>query len=163
MNTKDKGFHTQLVHAGAAKDPSGSVVTPIYQTSTFAFENTQVGADRFAGKADGFIYTRIGNPTIRALEECVAELEEGVGGVATSSGMGAVTTACLALLARDEHVISTASVYGPSRTLMVLRRHIGPRGGAGGLSGEHASRLHRDAVESDDADHGYRRRGPDGA
>lgn len=126
MNTKDKGFHTQLVHAGAAKDPSGSVVTPIYQTSTFAFENTQVGADRFAGKADGFIYTRIGNPTIRALEECVAELEEGVGGVATSSGMGAVTTACLALLARDEHVISTASVYGPSRTLM--EKHLGKFG-----------------------------------
>jgi methionine-gamma-lyase len=126
MNTKDKGFHTKLVHAGAPKDPSGSVVTPIYQTSTFAFENTQVGADRFAGKADGFIYTRIGNPTIRALEDCVAELEEGVGGVATSSGMGAVTTVCLTLLARDEHVISTASVYGPSRTLM--EKHLGKFG-----------------------------------
>jgi methionine-gamma-lyase len=123
VNTKDKGFHTKLVHAGVPKDPSGSVVTPIYQTSTFAFENTQVGADRFAGKAEGFIYTRIGNPTIRTLEDCVAELEEGVGGVATSSGMGAVTTVCLALLARDEHVISTASVYGPSRTLM--EKHLG--------------------------------------
>jgi methionine-gamma-lyase len=126
MNTKDKGFHTKLVHAGARKDPSGSVVTPIYQTSTFAFDNTQVGADRFAGKADGFIYTRIGNPTIRALEDCVAELEDGVGGVATSSGMGAVTTVCLALLARDEHVLSTASVYGPSRTLM--EKHLGKFG-----------------------------------
>jgi methionine-gamma-lyase len=93
-------------------------VTPIYQTSTFAFENTQVGADRFAGKADGYIYTRIGNPTIRALEDCVTALEEGVGGIATSSGMGAVSTVCLALLHRDQHVVSTASVYGPSRTLM---------------------------------------------
>jgi methionine-gamma-lyase len=123
MNTNGKGFQTKLVHAGASQDPHGSVVTPIYQTSTFAFANTQVGADRFAGKADGYIYTRIGNPTIRALEDCVAELEEGVGGVATSSGMGAVSTACLALLDRDTHVVSTASVYGPSRTLM--EKHLG--------------------------------------
>jgi methionine-gamma-lyase len=123
MKTENTGFHTKLVHAGTPKDPCGSVVTPIYQTSTFAFENTQVGADRFAGKADGYIYTRIGNPTIRALEDCVAELEGGVGGVATSSGMGAVSTVCLALLDRDTHVVSTASVYGPSRTLM--EKHLG--------------------------------------
>jgi methionine-gamma-lyase len=123
MKTKDRAFQTKLVHAGAPKDPCGSVVTPIYQTSTFAFENTQIGADRFAGRADGYIYTRIGNPTIRALEDCVAELEEGIGGVATSSGMGAVSTVCLALLDRDTHVVSTASVYGPSRTLM--EKHLG--------------------------------------
>jgi methionine-gamma-lyase len=123
MHTNHKGFQTKLVHAGAPKDPYGSVVTPIYQTSTFSFENTQVGADRFAGKADGYIYTRIGNPTIRALEDCVAALEEGVGGIATSSGMGAVCTVCLALLDRDTHVVSTASVYGPSRTLM--EKHLG--------------------------------------
>jgi methionine-gamma-lyase len=123
MNKKETGFQTKLVHAGAPKDPIGSVVTPIYQTSTFAFANTQVGADRFAGKADGYIYTRIGNPTIHALEDCVAELEEGVGGIATSSGMGAVSTVCLALLDRDTHVVSTASVYGPSRTLM--EKHLG--------------------------------------
>jgi methionine-gamma-lyase len=123
MKTKGKGFYTRLVHAGTPRDPSGSVVTPIFQTSTFAFENTQVGADRFAGKDDGFIYTRIGNPTIHALEACVAELEEGVGGVATSSGMGAVTTVCLALLASRDHVVSTASVYGPSRTL--IEKHLG--------------------------------------
>jgi methionine-gamma-lyase len=115
---KDLGFLSKLIHSGAPKDPAGSVVTPIYQTSTFAFENTQVGADRFAGKADGYIYTRLGNPTIRALEDCVAVLEQGAGGVATSSGMGAVSTVCLALLDRDAHVVSTASVYGPSRTLM---------------------------------------------
>ncbi len=123
MKTKTLGFFSKLVHAGMSKDPLGSVVTPIYQTSTFAFDNTQQGADRFAGRADGFIYTRIGNPTIRALEECVAELEEGVGGVATSSGMGAVTTVCMALVEKDQHILSTASVYGPSRTLM--EKHLG--------------------------------------
>ena len=118
MKTKNLGFGSKLIHAGAPKDPAGSVVTPIYQTSTFAFESAEQGADRFAGRSEGYIYTRIGNPTIRALEECVAELEEGVGGVATSSGMGAVSTLCLALLNSGDHVVSTASVYGPSRILM---------------------------------------------
>jgi len=118
MNTKGAGFDTKLVHAGALHDPLGSAVTPIYQTSTFAFRNAREGADRFAGKDDGYIYTRLGNPTIRALERCVAELEEGCDGVATSSGMGAVNTVYMALLAHGSHVVSTASVYGPSRGLM---------------------------------------------
>jgi methionine-gamma-lyase len=112
------GFVTKLVHAGAPKDAYGSAVTPIYQTSTFGFRNAQEGADRFAGKAEGYIYTRLGNPTIHALEACVAELEEGVGGVATSSGMGAVLTVYMALLDQGSHVVSTASVYGPSRGLL---------------------------------------------
>ncbi|MCU0605984.1 MAG: aminotransferase class I/II-fold pyridoxal phosphate-dependent enzyme [Candidatus Edwardsbacteria bacterium] len=122
MHTADKGTNTKLVHAGMAADAYGSVVTPIYQTSTFAFENAQNGADRFAKKAEGYIYTRIGNPTVDALEKCVAELEHGVGGVATSSGMAAVMTAYFALLSQGDHVVSTASVYGPSRLLM--ERHF---------------------------------------
>ncbi len=122
MSKREMRFMSKLVHAGAAADPCGSVVTPIYQTSTFAFENTQVGADRFAGKADGYIYTRIGNPTIRALEDCVAELEGGAGGVATSSGMAAVHCACLSLLDHESHIVGTASVYGPTRTL--IERHL---------------------------------------
>jgi methionine-gamma-lyase len=97
-------------------------VTPIYQTSTFEFESAEDGADRFAGRSDGFIYTRLGNPTIRALERCMADLEEGAGAVATSSGMAAVTTAYLTLLGSGGHVVSTASVYGPSRTL--LEKHL---------------------------------------
>ena len=119
MSTEKTGFFTKLVHAGALHDPLGSAVTPIYQTSTFAFHDAQEGADRFAGKADGYIYTRLGNPTIRALEECVAALEGGCGGVATSSGMGAVMTAFMALLGQGAHVVSTAAVYGPSRGLVV--------------------------------------------
>ena len=118
MNTKDLGFCSKLVHAGASKDAYGSAVTPIYQTSTFRFESAEDGADRFAGRSDGFIYTRLGNPTIRGLESCVADLEGGAGAVATSSGMAAVATAYLALLGSGDHVVSTASVYGPSRILM---------------------------------------------
>jgi methionine-gamma-lyase len=118
VNTKEAGFHTKLVHAGAMHDPLGSAVTPIYQTSTFAFRDAQEGADRFAGKAEGYIYTRLGNPTIRSLEQCVAELEQGCDGVATSSGMGAINTVYMALLGQGSHLVSTASVYGPSRGLI---------------------------------------------
>jgi methionine-gamma-lyase len=118
MHKQDVGFYTKLVHAGAVHDAFGSAVTPIYQTSTFQFHDAQEGADRFAGKVDGYIYTRLGNPTIRALEDCVAALEGGCGGVATSSGMGAVSTAYIALLGNGAHVVSTASVYGPSRKLL---------------------------------------------
>jgi methionine-gamma-lyase len=118
LDSREAGFITKLVHAGASKDAHGSAVTPIYQTSTFGFRTAQEGADRFAGRADGYIYTRLGNPTIHALEECVAELEGGCGAVATSSGMGAVQTAFMALLGQGSHVVSTASVYGPTRGLL---------------------------------------------
>lgn len=118
MDTNKLGFNTKLVHAGASKDMYGSAVTPIYQTSTFAFDNAQTGADRFAGRADGFIYTRIGNPTIRALEKNIAELENGCDAVATASGMGAVTVVYMALLSQGAHLVGTGSVYGPSRVLI---------------------------------------------
>lgn len=118
MDTKKLGFDTKMVHAGMPHDQYGSAVTPIYQTSTFAFDSAQNGADRFAGRAGGFIYTRIGNPTIRALEQNIAELENGFDGVATASGMGAVTVAYMALLSQGAHLVSTGSVYGPSRTLV---------------------------------------------
>jgi methionine-gamma-lyase len=118
MNTRNLGFHTKLVHAGHRGDSTGSVNVPIYQTSTFAFRNAAHGAALFGGEEDGYIYTRIGNPTIRALEENVAELENGYGGIATSSGLGAVSTVFLSLLSQGGHMVSTASVYGPSRGLV---------------------------------------------
>lgn len=118
MDTKTKGFNTKLVHAGIPHDEYGAVVTPIYQTSTFAFKNAQEGADRFAGRDNGCIYTRIGNPTTMALEENVAQLENGFGATAMASGMGAVSTVYLALLSAGDHMVSTDSVYGPSRGLM---------------------------------------------
>ena len=118
MDTRSKGFNTKLVHAGIQEDAHGSVVTPIYQTSTFAFRRAEQGARRFAGTEDGYIYTRIGNPTTAALEENVAQLENGFGATATASGMGAVSIVYLALLSAGDHVVSTDSVYGPSRGLM---------------------------------------------
>lgn len=118
MDTKNSGFNTKLIHAGAFDDPMGSATVPIYQTSTFQFKNAQHGADCFSGKSDGFIYTRIGNPTIKALEDNIAALENGFGGIATSSGMGAVSAIYFSLLGQGDHMVSTASVYGPSRGLM---------------------------------------------
>ncbi len=118
MDTKHLGINSKLIHAGHRADPTGAVTVPIYQTSTFAFRDAQHGAALFAGEEDGYIYTRIGNPTIRALEESVAELENGCGGIATSSGMGAVSTLYVALLSAGAHMVSTASVYGPSRGLV---------------------------------------------
>jgi methionine-gamma-lyase len=118
MGTKHLGINSKLVHAGYHPDGTGAVNVPIYQTSTFAFRDADHGAALFAGQEDGFIYTRIGNPTIRALEENVAELERGCGAIATSSGMGAVTTVYMALLSAGAHLVSTACVYGPSRVVI---------------------------------------------
>ncbi|MEW5981716.1 MAG: aminotransferase class I/II-fold pyridoxal phosphate-dependent enzyme [Acidobacteriota bacterium] len=116
-NTTHLEFDSKLIHAGAHKDVFGSATVPIYQTSTFAFDSAQNGADRFAGDSSGYIYTRLGNPTIAALERCVADLEGGFGAVATSSGMGAVSTVYMALLDQGSHIVGTAAVYGPSRVL----------------------------------------------
>jgi len=118
MTTKKLGINSELVHGGYHPDSTGAVNVPIYQSSTFAFRDAAHGAALFAGKEKGYIYTRIGNPTIAALEESVAALENGAGGIATSSGLGAVNTLYMALLGQGAHMVSTASVYGPSRGLM---------------------------------------------
>ena len=118
MTDRDLGINSRLVHAGYHPDATGAVNVPIYQSSTFAFQNAEHGAALFAGEEQGWIYTRIGNPTIHALEVAAADLEEGAAGIATSSGMGAVNTLYLALLDAGAHMVSTASVYGPSRGLL---------------------------------------------
>ncbi|MFY9418133.1 MAG: aminotransferase class I/II-fold pyridoxal phosphate-dependent enzyme [Bacteroidales bacterium] len=101
-----------LVHGSEIDDEMGSVVTPIYQTSTFKFKDAQQGANRFAGKEEGYIYTRLGNPTIKALEKKLALLEHGYDALACASGMAAVNTALLSLLQAGDHMISTDAIYG---------------------------------------------------
>jgi methionine-gamma-lyase len=114
-----KNPETAVIHAGQEPDPVyGGVSVPIYQSSTFAFESAEQGAARFAGREKGFIYTRIANPTTRALEESLATLEGGFDASATATGMAAVTTIFMALLDKDAHVVGTASIYGPSRTVL---------------------------------------------
>ncbi|HNX07775.1 MAG TPA: aminotransferase class I/II-fold pyridoxal phosphate-dependent enzyme [Bacteroidales bacterium] len=118
METKKSGFNTKLIHAGAYEDEFGSATVPIYQTSTFKFKNAQHGADCFSGKSDGFIYSRIGNPTIKALEDNIAALENGYKGIATSSGMGAINCVYMALLGAGSHIVSSDAVYGPARGVL---------------------------------------------
>lgn len=112
------GFNTKLIHSGEFEDQFGSATVPIYQTSTFKFKNAKHGADCFSGISDGYIYTRIANPTIRSLEKNIADLENGYDGIATSSGMSAITSVYIALLGAGSHIISTASVYGPARDVL---------------------------------------------
>jgi methionine-gamma-lyase len=113
------GRNSKAVHGGI--DPSrfqGAVSVPIYQSSTFAFPSAEEGAARFQGAAAGYIYTRLGNPTINALEACVTELEGGCGAIACATGMAAVSTVLLALLQQGGHVVGTHPLYGPSRGLL---------------------------------------------
>lgn len=107
-----------LIHGAEIEENFGSAVTPIYQTSTFKFKDADDGAACFAGEAPGYIYTRIGNPTITALEKTLAELENGAKCVAVCSGMAAVNAVYGAFLKNGDHIVSTDAVYGPSRVVM---------------------------------------------
>ncbi len=118
MKHKEMGFNSTLIHGEEFNDSLGSATVPIYQTSTFKFKNADHGAACFAGEDDGFIYTRIGNPTIGALEHLIGKLENGYNGIAVSSGMAAVNVIYMALLNKGDHIVSSAAVYGPSRVVM---------------------------------------------
>jgi methionine-gamma-lyase len=117
-DSKNLGFFTRQVHAGEFDDALLSATVPIYQTSTFKFRNADHGAACFLGDDNGYIYTRIGNPTIEALEQAVANLEGGFAGIATSSGMAAITTVYMAFLGKGKHIVSHNALYGPSRGVM---------------------------------------------
>ncbi len=112
-------MHTKVVHAGQHPDPAtGAVSVPIYQASTFRFREAAEGAARFAGTDDGYIYTRLGNPTTSHLEESIATLEGGCGALGAASGMAAVNTVYFTLLSKGDHVVCTEALYGPSRTVL---------------------------------------------
>lgn len=116
----DMCFATKAIHSGIDEKfiHYGELSMPIYQTSTFSFQNADDGADKFSGKKPGFIYTRMGNPTIRALENCVASLENGFKGLGTASGMAAISTLYMTFLDKNSHVVSSDAIYGPSRVVL---------------------------------------------
>lgn len=118
-NTHSQSIETQAIHAGRINDEQfGSLATPLYQTSTFIFDNAEQGAERFAGESEGFIYTRLGNPTTRQLEMRVAAMECTEDAAATATGMAAVSAALLTNLKAGDHMISSEAVYGCSFALM---------------------------------------------
>ncbi|MBA1334375.1 MAG: Methionine gamma-lyase [Firmicutes bacterium] len=91
---------------------TGSHVRPIYQTSTFVFEDVDQGARRFAGEEEGYIYTRLGNPTVTDFEEKMALLEGGEAAAAFASGMGAITAPIMALVSAGDHIVAAKTLYG---------------------------------------------------
>ncbi|UCF06350.1 MAG: aminotransferase class I/II-fold pyridoxal phosphate-dependent enzyme [bacterium] len=109
---------TQCIHASLKSDETGTVVTPIYQVSTFSFPDVDHGADLFADRKKGYIYTRMANPTIESLEQAVAVLEDGYNGLGCSSGMAAIHTTLTAMLSAGDHLICSDAVYGPTTTLI---------------------------------------------
>ncbi len=118
---KAPSFATLSLHAGQKPDPAtGARAVPIYQTSSFQFENTEQAAALFNLERDGHIYTRISNPTVAVLEERLAALEGGVGALATSSGQAALFTAITALLGAGCHIVAPLSIYGGSMNLLNL-------------------------------------------
>jgi O-acetylhomoserine (thiol)-lyase len=121
------GFRTRSVHAGGRPDPTtGARAVPIYQTTSFVFEDVADAADLFALQKYGNIYTRIANPTVASFEERIANLEGAIGAVAAASGMAAEFLTVAALAGAGDHVVSSAALYGGTHTLFdVSLRRLG--------------------------------------
>lgn len=119
------GFRTRALHAGGVPDPTtGARAVPIYQSTSFVFNDTADAANLFALQKYGNIYSRIGNPTVAALEERIASLEGGIGAVATASGMSAEFITFAALAGTGDHIVAASSLYGGTVTQLdvTLRR-----------------------------------------
>lgn len=119
------GFRTRALHAGGTPDAAtGARAVPIYQTTSFVFEDAADAGNLFALQKYGNIYSRIGNPTVAALEERLASLEGGIGAVATASGMSAEFITFAALVGAGDHVVAAAQLYGGTVTQLdvTLRR-----------------------------------------
>ncbi|SEQ32483.1 O-acetylhomoserine aminocarboxypropyltransferase/cysteine synthase family protein [Piscibacillus halophilus] len=115
---KNYRLETVNIHGGLEADPTtGARALPIYQTNSYKFNNTDHAANLFGLKEEGFIYTRIGNPTVGALEERVAQLEGGVGALALSSGMAAISTAIFNIAEVGDEIVSASTLYGGTYNL----------------------------------------------
>ena len=121
MTTKPKTlqFDTLSLHAGARPDAAtGARATPIYQTSSFVFPDTDHAAALFNMERAGHVYSRLSNPTCAVLEERVAALEGGIGAIATASGQAALHLAIVTLLSAGSHIVASRSLYGGSHNLL---------------------------------------------
>ena len=129
MTERTPGFNTLAIHAGAQPDPTtGARATPIYQTTSFVFDDVDHAASLFGLQAFGNIYTRIGNPTNAVLEERVAALEGGTAGLAVASGHAAQVLVMQALMMPGEEFVASKKLYGKG----VQRMSLGGRATLGG-------------------------------
>ncbi|MGQ9707517.1 MAG: trans-sulfuration enzyme family protein [bacterium] len=119
---ENNDIKTICVHASSPEIKEGPLVSPIYASSAFQFHDFQHGSDLFAGKIPGYIYSRMLNPTVKLLEDCLAQLEGGQSSLATASGMAAIQTLFAGLCATDDHIICSEAVYGPTASL--LKEHL---------------------------------------
>ena len=125
MDDRKWGFRTRALHAGSRPDPAtGARAVPIYQSTSFVFEDTADAADLFALQKYGTIYTRMSNPTTAVFEERMASLDGGIGAVATASGQAAEFLTATALAAAGDHMVAAAGLYGGTYTQfdVTLRR-----------------------------------------
>lgn len=127
MSENQWSFETRQIHAGQQPDSqTGARALPIYQTTSYVFPDAGVAADRFALKDLGPIYTRIGNPTVQAVEDRIASLEGGVGALLLASGQAAETYAILNVAEAGSHIVASPSLYGGTYNLL---HHTLPRYG----------------------------------
>jgi methionine-gamma-lyase len=120
FNLKKAKFATLCVHGSGGIDPAtGAVSIPIYQSSTFAFESARAGAEIFSGEREGYVYTRIGNPTQDALEREIAFLENGEAALAFGSGMAAISSVILSLCNSGSNIVSSNTLYGGTHQLFM--------------------------------------------
>src|SRR5690625_1535251 len=117
MTENKKRFATRAVHSDRPDPLTGAHLTPIYQTSTFAYGSFARGAALFAGEEDGYVYSRIGNPTTRRFEETLADLEGTEDAVAFGSGMAAISAVLLTLLEPGTEVLLLGPLYGGTEAL----------------------------------------------
>lgn len=111
-NMKSMDFSTRAIHAGYEKNKYGALATPIYQTSTFIFDSAEQGGNRFEGQEDGYIYSRLGNPTNTQIESKLANLENAEAAISAASGMGAISSAMWTLVGAGDHIIASKTLYG---------------------------------------------------
>lgn len=117
MSEKNYQFETKAVHSGQTVDETGARALPLHQTTSYVFEDTQDGAEKFALTRAGNIYTRITNPTQGTFESRLADLEGGSAALAVASGMAAITYAVLALAKQGDNIVSTTNLYGGTSNL----------------------------------------------
>ena len=123
---REAELDTLAVRGGQQRTAEGEHSEPIFTTSSYVFASAEEAAARFSGEQPGNVYSRYTNPTVRTFEERIAAMEGGEAAVATSSGMAAILSTCMALLKSGDHVVCSHSVFGT--TTVLLNKYMGKMG-----------------------------------
>ncbi|MFC2948981.1 methionine gamma-lyase [Virgibacillus sediminis] len=121
MADKTNRFETEVIHEGYdSKEMLGSLSVPLFQTSTYTFDTAEQGERRFSGEEEGFVYSRLGNPTVAVLEERIAALEKAERGLAFATGMAAVSAVLVSLTKANDHILCSSGLYGCTFGLLTM-------------------------------------------